>query len=236
MKGVLLASFGSSYETEAVKLVKKDIEKEFPDVKIIKGYSPNMMNYLEKKTGKRDLSYQEAYDKLKTQVDEVYIVSLFLMSGIEYEKVKAIGAPLTSPLLSEEEYYPEIINALEINEEEERAIILVGHGSSHDADIEYGKFKKFINSNSVFITTLEGKTDYGDLFELTKGYKSVKIIPLFLVAGDHVNNDIFGEERSIAEEYHLSGFEVEGEPIGMLEIEGIRRIFIEKLKKIMKED
>lgn len=232
MKGILIASFGSSYYDKAFTSFVEEVKREFA-FPVEEGFSPDMMKHLERKGKPVNPSYEEAYNSLKEKADEVYALSLFVTSGIEYHKVKALGVPLSEPLLSEEAYYERLSNALSIKEEKDRALLLIGHGTSHAANGEYGKFFDKIKLPNVFMKTLHGKKTVDELHKEMHEYRRVRIIPLFLIAGDHVKNDLFAEDNSIASSFHLLGYEVEGEAKGLLEFEEIRKIFIEKLKKVV---
>ncbi len=100
------------------------------------------------------------------------------------------------------------------------AIVFMGHGTSHDANITYSQMQAQMNDlgyKNVFIGTVEGKPASTALPEVKKavekaGYNKVILRPLMVVAGDHANNDMAGDEEGSWYYGFVNGgeFEVEG--------------------------
>ena len=59
------------------------------------------------------------------------------------------------------------------------------------------------------------------------GYKKVILEPLMVVAGDHANNDMAGDEDSWKTAFEDEGFEVECLLRGLGENEAIRQIYVD---------
>ena len=78
------------------------------------------------------------------------------------------------------------------------AIVLMGHGTSHEANVAYNQMQEQMKSlgyKNVFIGTVEGEpadTACDVIIKKAKkaGYKKVYLRPLMVVAGDHANNDM----------------------------------------------
>jgi cobalamin biosynthesis Co2+ chelatase CbiK len=78
----------------------------------------------------------------------------------------------------------------------------MGHGTSHTAKITYLQMQaqmKKLGYDNVFIGTVEGEPEETSCENIIKavkeaGYKKVYLRPLMVVAGDHANNDMAGEE------------------------------------------
>jgi len=94
------------------------------------------------------------------------------------------------------------------------AFVFMGHGTSHEASITYDQMQtqmENLNYANVFIGTVEGKpadTSCTAIIEKVKkaGYKKVVLRPLMVVAGDHANNDMAGDEAdSWKEQFTASG-------------------------------
>ena len=81
------------------------------------------------------------------------------------------------------------------------------------------------------IDTVEGKTRLEDVIEELKAkkIKNVTLMPLMMVAGDHANNDMAGEEedshKSILEK---EGFKVDTYLHGLGENENVRQLFVDR--------
>ena len=82
------------------------------------------------------------------------------------------------------------------------AFVFMGHGTSHTAKVSYSQMQTQMNKlgyENVFIGTVEGEpeeTACEAVIEAVKaaGYTRVVLRPLMVVAGDHANNDMAGEE------------------------------------------
>ena len=112
----------------------------------------------------------------------------------------------------------------------------MGHGSEHHANAAYPAFEyvlKDLGYDNVFVGTVEG---YPELPEVKKQlekhqFKKVCLVPMMIVAGDHANNDMIGEEDSWKAELEEAGYETRYHLKGLGEIEGIRNLFIKHAKE-----
>ena len=110
----------------------------------------------------------------------------------------------------------------------------MGHGTSHTAKISYSQMASQmadLGYDNVFIGTVEGEpeeTACESVIEAVKeaGYKKVILRPLMVVAGDHANNDMAGDDDdSWKSQFEASkAFDsVECQIAGLGEIEAIRQ-------------
>ena len=91
----------------------------------------------------------------------------------------------------------------ETAEAEGVAFVLLGHGTAHVAKVSYSQMQnqmEKLNYNNVFIGTVEGEpeeTACEAVIESVQaaGYRTVILRPLMVVAGDHANNDMAGEDE-----------------------------------------
>ena len=91
----------------------------------------------------------------------------------------------------------------ETAEAEGVAFVLLGHGTAHVAKVSYSQMQnqmEKLNYNNVFIGTVEGEpeeTACEAVIESVQaaGYRTVVLRPLMVVAGDHANNDMAGEDE-----------------------------------------
>ena len=83
------------------------------------------------------------------------------------------------------------------------AFVLMGHGTAHVAKVTYSQMQTQMGKlgyDNVFVGTVEGEpeeTACEAVIEAVKaaGYKNVILRPLMVVAGDHANNDMAGDEE-----------------------------------------
>ena len=118
------------------------------------------------------------------------------------------------------------------------AFVFMGHGTSHEAKITYSQMQTQMGElgfENVFIGTVEGEpeeTACENVIEAVKeaGYKKVILRPLMVVAGDHANNDMAGDdEDSWKSMFEASGnFDsVECQIEGLGRIEAVQNLYVE---------
>ena len=121
------------------------------------------------------------------------------------------------------------------------AFVFMGHGTSHTANITYDQMQTQMENlgfKNAFIGTVEGKpedTACDKVIEKVKeaGYKNVVLRPLMVVAGDHANNDMAGDdEDSWKSQFVASGnFEnVDTEIAGLGRIEAVEQLYVDHTK------
>ena len=94
-------------------------------------------------------------------------------------------------------------DSLEAAEADGVAFVLMGHGTAHVAKVTYSQIQTQMNElgyKNVFIGTVEGEPEETACEEVMKavseaGYKKVILRPLMVVAGDHANNDMAGDDE-----------------------------------------
>ncbi len=119
------------------------------------------------------------------------------------------------------------------------AFVFMGHGTSHTANITYDQIQtqpETLGLKNAFLGTVEGKpedTACDKVIEKVKeaGYKNVVLRPLMVVAGDHANNDMAGDEDgSWKTEFEKAGYDVTCLVRGLGELEPIQQLFVEHAK------
>ena len=121
------------------------------------------------------------------------------------------------------------------------AFVFMGHGTSHTANVTYDQMQtqmEDLGFKNAFIGTVEGKpedTACDKVIEKVKeaGYKNVVLRPLMVVAGDHANNDMAGDdEDSWKSQFVASGnFEnVDTQIAGLGRIEAVEQIYVDHTK------
>ena len=93
--------------------------------------------------------------------------------------------------------------SLEAAAEAGTAYVFMGHGTAHVAKVSYSQMATQMQNlgyANVFVGTVEGEpesTSAENIIEAVKeaGYTKVVLRPLMVVAGDHANNDMAGDEE-----------------------------------------
>ena len=132
-------------------------------------------------------------------------------------------------------------DSLDAAKEDGTAFVFMGHGTSHSAKVSYSQMAaqmKDFSYDNVFIGTVEGEpeeTACENVIEAVKeaGYTKVVLRPLMVVAGDHANNDMAGDDDdSWKSQFTASGYfdSVDTQISGLGRIEAIQQIYIDHTK------
>ena len=124
------------------------------------------------------------------------------------------------------------------------AFVFMGHGTSHTAKVSYSQMQTTMQKlgyDNVFIGTVEGEpedTACDAVIEKVKegGYTKVILRPLMVVAGDHANNDMAGEDAdSWLSQFTAAGcFEsVDCQISGLGRIADVQQLYIAHTKAAM---
>ena len=128
-------------------------------------------------------------------------------------------------------------DSLDATKEEGTAFVFMGHGTSHTAKISYSQMQtqmEQLGYENVFIGTVEGEpedTACEAVIEKLKnaGYKKVILRPLMVVAGDHANNDMAGDDDdSWKSQFEASGVfdSIDTQIAGLGEIDAIQQLYV----------
>lgn len=255
-KAILVVSFGTSYaETrqKTIKACEDRIAGEFVDYDIKRAFSSKVIiDILEKRDGLEINNPEKALKQLYHQgYQKVIIQPLHIISGHEYHDLLKTANDFRSyfkdlkigePLLYGKADFFNAVTALknELPEPvEDEAIVLVGHGSDHPSNSAYACLDyvfKDMGLNDYYVSTIEGYPGIEQVINHLKKDKirKVYLAPLMLVAGDHAQNDLAGdEEDSWKTILEAEGFQVEIHLSGLGEYKAIQKQYIEKARKLI---
>lgn len=136
--------------------------------------------------------------------------------------------------------------SLDAAKEDGTAFVFMGHGTSHTAKISYSQMQNQMNVlgyDNVFIGTVEGEpedTACEAVIEKIQeaGYKKVILRPLMVVAGDHANNDMAGDDDdSWKSQFEASGVfdSIETQIAGLGQIPVIQDLYVSHTHAAMEE-
>lgn len=136
--------------------------------------------------------------------------------------------------------------SLDAAKEDGTAFVFMGHGTSHTAKISYSQMQNQMNVlgyDNVFIGTVEGEpedTACEAVIEKIQeaGYKKVVLRPLMVVAGDHANNDMAGDDDdSWKSQFEASGVfdSIETQIAGLGQIPVIQDLYVSHTHAAMEE-
>ena len=121
------------------------------------------------------------------------------------------------------------------------AFVFMGHGTSHTANVTYDQMQtqmEDLGFTNAFIGTVEGEPEDTACEEVIAkvkdaGFKNVVLRPLMVVAGDHANNDMAGDdEDSWKSQFEASGAfdSVDCQIEGLGRIEAVEDLYVEHTK------
>lgn len=254
-KELLVLSFGTSFNDSrrlTVGAIEDDIEKAFPDYSVRRGFTSNIIiDHVKKRD---NVSIDDIDESLQRAVDngvkELVVQPTHLMNGLEYDELKEKIAKYESsfekisigePLLTSDEDFKEVEKAItewtSEYDDGETAICFMGHGTSAESNAVYKKMQDMLTADgytNYFIGTVESTPSIDDVKNAVKAgnYKRVVLEPLMVVAGDHANNDMAGdEEDSWKSVFEAEGYKVECLVRGLGENEKIRQLYVNHAKK-----
>ena len=187
----------------------------------------------------------EAVDAYKDKFESVKVAEPLLgevgadASAVNADK-KAVAEAITAEAVKTAGF-----DTLDAAKEDGVAFVFMGHGTSHTAKISYSQMQaqmKDLGYENVFIGTVEGKPEETACENVIAavseaGYTKVVLRPLMVVAGDHANNDMAGDDDdSWKSMFNASGkFEsVDCQIAGLGEIEAIQNLYVAHTAEAMK--
>lgn len=258
-KAILVVSFGTSYRESLernIGAVERSIAASYPEHELRRAFTSQMIiDKIKRRDGDQIDNMDEAMKRLVSDgIDSLVIQPTHVMSGCEYDKMMAAAAPYAErftsirygePLLNQEQDYDTLIKILAEEtagfNKEKTALVFMGHGTEHDANAVYeklnGQLKKAGYTN-YYIGTVEATPTLEDVMAEVKkeDYQRIILLPLMIVAGDHANNDMAGDEEDSWKTAFLSeGYQVECVLKGMGEYEGVQKMFLEHVKDAMRK-
>ena len=137
-------------------------------------------------------------------------------------------------------------DSLDAAKEDGVAFVFMGHGTSHTAKVSYSQMQTQMGElgyDNVFIGTVEGEPEETACEAVIDavaqaGYKKVILRPLIVVAGDHANNDMAGDdEDSWKSIFTASGkFDsVDTQITGLGSIDAIQQLYVAHTKDVINE-
>lgn len=175
-------------------------------------------------------SYADQFDSV--QIAEPLLGEVGSDATVINEDKAAVAEAVTAEAVSTAGY-----ESLDAAKSDGTAFVFLGHGTSHTAKVSYSQMQTQMNQlgyDNVFIGTVEGEpeeTACDAVIDAVKeaGYTKVVLRPLMVVAGDHANNDMAGDdEDSWKSMFEASGnFDsVDTQIAGLGEIEAIQQLYV----------
>ena len=254
---MVVMSFGTTYKDTRAKTIDATVDAikaAHPNTKVITAFTSHIIrDRIQQKEGITYPTPEEALDQLKAEgYSRVALTSLDVIPGMEYNydvavynlyknnfKKMTLGTPLMY-WMGQEGQTDEVVQTIKAVQSQfpklgkEDALLIMAHGTPDPSNAYYSVIQDRIHSlglKNVYIYTVEGTPNLEQVVPQLKmhGIKHVTLMPFMMVAGDHANNDMAGNEpdshKSILEK---DGFKVDTYLHGLGENQNIRNIFVER--------
>ena len=254
---ILVLSFGTTYKDSRQKTIDKtvsDIQAAHPNQKVVVAFTSHIIvDPINANEGLDSPTPEKALEQLKKDgYTRVAITSLDVIPGMEYAYDSAIfdlykndfkkmtfGTPLmywqgqegqaddiTETMKAVATQFPKL--------GKKDAVLIMAHGTPHPSNAYYAVMQDRLNElgyTNAYIFSVEG---WPHLDTVTpqlkaKGIKNVTLMPLMMVAGDHANNDMAGDEPdSFKSQLQAEGFKVNTYIHGLGENAAVQKLFVER--------
>lgn len=247
---------------KSIESTENKIRVAFPGYDVFRAFTSRMVIRRLSERGIQVDTEKQAIERLQAAgYQEVYVQPLHIVAGEEFDKVKrivieyahaqekaferiAIGRPLLFYMGQEEQPddYLTVIDAVKsqlAKLEKDQAVVFMGHGGVHPANAAYAVLQMKLEQagfEHAYVYTVEGFPSLNSVLEKLQKQqvRKVALLPFMLVAGDHAQNDMAGDEPDSAKSQLLTaGFEVEAYLCGLGENAAIQDIYVQHLKDAM---
>ncbi len=250
-KELLVVSFGTSYNDSrrlTIGAIERAIAAACPEWPVRRGFTSQIIiDHVKSRDGEVIDNVTEALDRaVANGVRTLVVQPTHLMNGYEYndlidevaqysdafEKI-AVGEPLLTSDGDFQRVMEAIVEATQEYNDGRTAVCLMGHGTEADSNGVYAKLQDLFTQagyQNYFVGTVEASPSLEDVLAAVKagGYEKAVLEPLMIVAGDHANNDMAGdEEGSWKTAFEAEGIQAECLVRGLGELEAVQQLLVE---------
>lgn len=254
---VLVMTFGTTFKdtrAKTIDAVEAAIQKAHPNIPVYEAYTSHIIiDRVKAKEGVQKLTPEEAFAKLKAEgYTRIAVVSLDVIPGMEYTYDSVVTKQyakdfkeiaLATPLMyfqgteGEPDQVVDFLNAVSTQFPKmgpQDATLIMAHGTPHPGNAYYSVIQNRLNQlgmNNVWVYSVEGRPNLDDVIPQLKqkGIKHVTLMPIMMVAGDHANNDMAGDDPdSHKSQLKAAGFSVDTYIHGLGENAKVRDLYVER--------
>ena len=253
---ILVVSFGTSFNDSrrlTIGAIENAIEEAVPEgFSVRRGFTSQIIiDHVEKRDGILIDNLEAALDRaVSNGVKTLVIQPTHLMNGLEYDEITeavaqysdafekiSIGEPLLTSDADFDAVAEAIVAATAEYDDGKTAICFMGHGTEAESNQVYAKMQQVLKDkgyDNYFIGTVEATPSLDDVLAAVGegNYERVVLRPLMVVAGDHANNDMAGDdEDSWKSAFTAAGYDVTCVVEGLGQLEDIQKIYVEHTLK-----
>lgn len=254
---IVVMSFGTTFKDSRAKTIEatvKEIQAAHPNVKVVTAFTSHII--IDRIKANEGITYptpEEALEQLKQEgYTRVALTSLNVIPGMEYAyntavydlykkdfKKMTMGTTLMY-WMGQEGQRDDVEDAMKALGTQfpklgkNDAVLIMAHGTPDPSNAYYSVMQDRLNKlydGKALIYTVEGWPSIEDVIPQlkAKGVKNITLMPLMMVAGDHANNDMAGdEEDSHKTMLQNEGFKVTPYIHGLGENESVRQLFVDR--------
>ena len=252
---ILVMSFGTTYKETRAKTIDATVDAikaAHPGVKTVTAFTSHIIiDRIAKNEGINYPTPEQALEQLQAEgYTRVALISLDVIPGMEYEYDKAVfnaykdrfkKMTLGTPLMywqGQEEQADDVAEFIDAVSKQfaapgkKDAVLLMAHGTPQPANAYYSVLQAKLDEsglNNVYVYTVEGWPNLDTVLPKLKknGVKNVTLIPMMMVAGDHANNDMAGDEEDSHKTILTNaGFNVKADLRGLGENPAVRQMYV----------
>ena len=233
---LVVMSFGTTMKETRDKTINAtvaEIQKALPDVKVVVAYTSHIIiDRIRAKEGVVIPTPEEALEQLKAEgYTRIALASLDIIPGMEYDYKCGIYRNYRNQFkkMTMEAFatqFPDLAD--------DEALLVMTHGTPHPSNAFYAVIQDRLNKlerGNIHVYSVEGMPMLEHVIPVLKeeGVKRVTLMPMMMVAGDHANNDMAGDDDDSHKVIlQKEGFTVTPYIHGMGENPAVRRIFVER--------
>lgn len=257
-KAIIIASFGCSIKEvreKYIESIEEAVKKQYNDIDCFRVFTSEIIRKKIKIEENIHIdNINTCLEKLKVNgYTKIYVVVTHIIPGVEYEKIIRACSDyeinfeeikVSRPFLDDEMDNMEVdviksyIKTSIENIQKDEAVILIAHGTCHEAHKYYEQLKNVLIKDmpNIYMANIEGNPFAWDLVDelKEKNIRKINLYPFFIVAGDHALNDIASDdEDSIKSHFIRNSFEVNVFITGLGANEKAIKLFVDRLNEII---
>lgn len=251
---ILVVSFGTTYvETRrtTIEAIETAIQQAFPEATVFRAFTSKIVvRRIQENEHQHVDSPVEALKHIQEQgFDELWVQSLHLTAGIEYEQAMAAvnqvrqsfrRVVIGPPLLHTQQDFLTVVTYLKqwypVTQADE-GVLWMGHGTVHQAFASYACLDHMLWGSHHYLGAVESYPEFPlESQRLQRdGIHHVILQPFMLVAGNHAHQDMASEQpgswQSLLE---ATGIKVTPVLRGLGSYQQIQQLFVQHLRQAAK--
>ena len=256
-KELLVVSFRTSFNDSrrlTIGGIERALQKAFPDWSVRRAFTSQIIiDHVKSRDGEVIDNVSEALDRaVENGVKTLVVQPTHLMHGYEYTDLVnelaeyadafesiTVGEPLVNSAEDFSMTAAVLADVTASYNDGKTAIVYMGHGTEAESNEIYAKMQQLMKDagyENYFIGTVEAEPSLEDVLALVQAgsYERVVLRPMMIVAGDHANNDMAGEEEdSWKSVFEAAGYEVECVLQGLGQSSVVQQMFVQHCAEAM---